>query len=487
MMGNGTVFLLTCGLVFSVGCQRQLPKDALVLTQTPISLASAQAARSLLDERYPIGSRLVLAVPPFDPSRIRVLSLGLISAGEPVVRPDGQSVLFSGKASESDPWQIYEVKIAGGRPRVLTTLPGGAMNPAVLANGDVVFSSPVPKSAELWTTPPMPALYAQGPGARPRRLTYGTSAAMEPAVLADGRILFVAAHAKEAGSGPPSLGLFTINNDGTEVTAFAADHDGNSPIRRPREIPGGRVAFLGARGAIGPPGFLCVEAVRMARPFASRASLFCFPIGSCSSVEPDGQGKLLLSVNAQGFLGRSMSVQAAVYRVDPSAPALGRPLFQAPNWHSIEAVALAPRIAPMGHLSVMSPEKNTGTILCLNANFTRDRPSPAEPQGKAARVRVSTRTAQGECRVLGEVAIQTDGSFMTEVPADVPLGFETLAVDGQLLQHVPPSIWVRPGENRSCVGCHEPSNHSPRNVRPLAVTVEPVVLEETPVGRTHPN
>jgi hypothetical protein len=28
---------------------------------------------------------------------------------------------------------------------------------------------------------------------------------------------------------------------------------------------------------------------------------------------------------------------------------------------------------------------------------------------------------------------------------------------------------VRPAENRSCIGCHEPHNRSPYNHRPLAV------------------
>ena len=60
---------------------------------------------------------------------------------------------------------------------------------------------------------------------------------------------------------------------------------------------------------------------------------------------------------------------------------------------------------------------------------------------------------------------------MAEVPADVPLGFDALDEQGRVLRHEPPLIWVRPGENRSCIGCHEPHNHSPRNLRPLAVEI----------------
>jgi hypothetical protein len=72
---------------------------------------------------------------------------------------------------------------------------------------------------------------------------------------------------------------------------------------------------------------------------------------------------------------------------------------------------------------------------------------------------------------LGEVAVQTDGSFLAEVPADVPIGFEALDENGRVLRHEAPMIWVRPAENRTCVGCHEPHNRAPHNHRPLAVNV----------------
>jgi hypothetical protein len=65
--------------------------------------------------------------------------------------------------------------------------------------------------------------------------------------------------------------------------------------------------------------------------------------------------------------------------------------------------------------------------------------------------------------------VHADGSFIAEVPADMPLGFETLDAQGHVLRSTPPVVWVRAGENRSCVGCHEPHAHSPHNLRPLAV------------------
>ena len=85
-------------------------------------------------------------------------------------------------------------------------------------------------------------------------------------------------------------------------------------------------------------------------------------------------------------------------------------------------------------------------------------------------------TEQGVLRALGEVELQPDGSFLAEVPADVPLGFEALDAHGNVLRRLPPMVWVRAGENRSCLGCHEPHNRSPRNARPLAVNFPPARL-----------
>ena len=45
-----------------------------------------------------------------------------------------------------------------------------------------------------------------------------------------------------------------------------------------------------------------------------------------------------------------------------------------------------------------------------------------------------------------------------------------------ILQLVPPSFWVRPGENRSCLGCHEPYNRSRANIDRWPSTAPPVAL-----------
>jgi len=123
----------------------------------------------------------------------------------------------------------------------------------------------------------------------------------------------------------------------------------------------------------------------------------------------------------------------------------------------------------MGRISNVDLSHNTGQILCLDANDSSYSAGEHQHAPRAARIRVFTESPSANHCVLGEVAVQADGSFMAEVPADIPIGFEALDEHGQVLRREPAMIWVRPGENRSCIGCHEPHNHSPRNLRPLAV------------------
>ena len=444
------------------------------MTQTPVAVPPPPAATAM-DVRYPPGSRVVLLVPPFRADTVRELSRGLVAAGDPCVSWDGRWVYFAGKSSEHADWQIYKADASGGRPQLVTQVPGGAMDPALAAHEELVFSSPVPEAGRLWTTPKPVALYGLLPGQTPRRLTFGPDSAVSATVLRDGRILFVTAEPHDNNRGPRQLCLFTINNDGTEVTAYAGQEDGVDFIRRPRELGGGRIAFLAARTEeSGPIGW--AESVRSASPFATRTNLFPFQSAGCRSVEALAENEVLACVETSGLAGRSMTANAAVYRIATNATAIGAPIFADPQWNSIEATPLAARAEPAGHTTAVMPGSPRGTVLCLNVNDSSE-PAADRNAAPAAELRVIALAASGQPRTLGKVPVASDGSVLVYLPAGVPLGFDTLDAQGNLLRHQPPFLWLQPGENRACVGCHEPRNHAPRNIRPLATQLDPARLD----------
>jgi len=468
-----SVVVASLVLLTGAGCRKPVsPTGALVLTQSPATAAATPAA-DILDLRYPPGSRVVLMEAPLGSGRVQVLSEGLAAAGDPVVSYDGRRVFFAGKAGAAGEWQIYQEDLAGGRPQMLTSMPGGAMSPTLLPNGSLVFASPVPKIGGPNYSQLPSALFVQSPGGRPWALTFTSYATTEPTMLSDGRILFVSTTPPESSSSAASPALFTINNDGTEITAFAGPEDSASAIQRPRLLADGRVVFLVSKSGSSSAAF-----VRTARPFQSRALLFPGMTARVSSVETAGNGDLLVCAeNASGA-----KTALALFRVSPDATALGAPLLTDPAWNNCEAVEVSPHRQPMGRLSTMDLTKSTGKILCLDANFSSDPVAGSTPV--ATHVRVLAQTSPGNISALGEVPVLADGSFLAEVPADMPIGFESLDENGRILRHEAPMIWVRPAENRSCIGCHEPHNRAPHNHRPLAVSVPLTSLSLKTAGPT---
>lgn len=456
------------------GCHPKAPDGSLILAQTPVGDPPPPPA-TVLDILYPPGSRVVLLVPPYRTDMVRELSRGLVAAGDPCVSWDGRWVYFAGKSSNEADWQIYKVNSGGGPPEPVTRMPGGAMDPALAAHGELVFTSPVPKAGRPGSSPEAAALYGRLPGQAPIRLTFGPDSAVGATVLRDGRVLFVTAEACDHGRTRRHLCLFTINNDGTEVTAYACQAGGADFVRRPRELGDGRIAFLAARteapGAMG-----WAECVRSAAPFATRSGLFAFRSVGWHSVEPISGGDVLACIETSGWVGRSMTSHAAVFRVAADATAIGAPLFDDPQWNSVEAIPVAARAEPAGHTSAVMPRAPHGTLLCLNVNDSSE-PADGGNPAPAAALRVFSREGPGQQRTLGTVPVDSDGSVILQLPPDVALGLDTLDAQGHVLRHQPAFLWLRPGENRACVGCHEPHNHAPRNVRPLATMHGPAHLD----------
>jgi hypothetical protein len=468
----GVIALVLVG----AGCGRPVPAGSLVVTQLPIAAVTPGAARDVLDQRYPAGSRVVLVSDPSDVQRVRVLSKGLVAAGNPVLSACGEWMLFSGKADATAEWQIYETRLKAGKPRQVTTMIGGAMDAAYLPDGRFVFSSPVPAVGNsvggFAGGAGTPDIYAQSMGGgEPERLTFGLAGAMSSTVLADGRILF--ASGGSAAMTVTNQSLFTINNDGTELTGYAGQHDGVARIWHLRETPDGRVTFLSADWESAPVEGRA-EQVFTARPYSSRAPVLAAVSGLIRSIEPGDNGQFWVTARRSSSVGEGED-RYAVFQISDASTGLDGPWFDDPDWHDVEAVAVARRDMPMGRISTVKPDESTGQFLCLDANDSSYVDSEgAVPQ--AARIRLLIASEENEVQPLGVVPVLADGSFLVEVPVNRAIGFEALDEEGRVLRRLAPTVWVRPGENRACVGCHEPHNMAPENRRPLAVKERMVPL-----------
>ncbi|HZV92243.1 MAG TPA: hypothetical protein VFF72_03445 [Caldimonas sp.] len=93
---------------------------------------------------------------------------------------------------------------------------------------------------------------------------------------------------------------------------------------------------------------------------------------------------------------------------------------------------------------------------CAPARFIRAVRAVAPMQGMTG-----MRSAIGETefemqQILGYAPIEPDGSFKLTVPANTPIGLAVVNADGLAFQTHTNWIQVRPGERRTCDGCHSP-------------------------------
>ena len=72
-------------------------------------------------------------------------------------------------------------------------------------------------------------------------------------------------------------------------------------------------------------------------------------------------------------------------------------------------------------------------------------------------------------RVLGTVAVESDGSAYFEAPALRSLFFVTLDERGRAIKRMQSFATVQPGETLACVGCHEQRTNTPPTARSLPV------------------
>ncbi|MDP6545419.1 MAG: discoidin domain-containing protein [Phycisphaerae bacterium] len=167
----------------------------------------------------------------------------------------------------------------------------------------------------------------------------------------------------------------------------------------------------------------------------------------------------------------------AIYLIDPSG---GREMiYEDPEVASFSPIAIRKRKRPPVMPTMVRPDApDYGTVFLQNAYLTR---KENDPKGiikpgmiKAIRViaiGVQPRARRAACnmqvrveipkKVIGTVPVDATGSAYFKVPARTSLQVQTLDENGMAILTEKSLFYLQPGENRSCVGCHEPEGSSP--------------------------
>jgi Hydrazine synthase alpha subunit middle domain len=376
--------------------------------------------------RFPQGARLVVV----EGGTLRQLAPGFYAAADASLSYDAARVLFSGKRSVNDHWQVWEIDLQGGPARQITHCDSDCVSPLYLPGVGFVFSRG-------------DALGITEAAGKTRRITFAPGRYLTDDVLRDGRILF------EISRGPASRELFTVYPDGTGVEALRCDH---GPDRgEARQIASGDYIFIAGN--------------RFARITSALAHQVDFPQPDREPTGPIAEvsaGVWLISLRRNGHSG--------LYRWD-TATIQTTPLEILPDASAVQPVLIAPHTPPREFPSALVPTRTAGNLLCLNARASRIKTSAGS---------VHSVKLYSQAGLLGQTEVERDGSFYIQVPADQPIRMEMVDAAGQVVEAEHNWFWMRPAEQRICVGCHLGPERAPENKVPdiLLKTIVPVKMLE---------
>ena len=443
-----------------------------------------------------IGHKL-LALRPAKPGTIPevLLDAGSGAIGTPCVSYDGKTIYFPMAPAGEAFFHLYRLPAAGGTPVRLTEGPFHDIDPCELPDGRLVFSSTRAGTFEEYHNPPSRALFTLEPNGRIVPLTHTFQFDNEPKMMADGRLLMLRTdnffdrgkvetmlHAvfPDGSTGLTEIGLDQGPEYGNRLRAF------NAGSAAP--MPDGRIAWVdGSSVLVARPG----EPANIWR----RLDIVAADVAAL----PDGR---LLCTVATG--GAPATPRAWPFRtlavLDPDAAEPVVTVIHESTGTALHSpVHLGPRPRPpqlVNRLESADLEKpgQTGVFYCENVRISHHQTAGWD-QVRAIRVLagrgLTLRSshsyivhAGSEVTELGTVPIAPDGSIAIEVPADTAIALQAVDAEGRSELNQMSWMFVRPGESRGCIGCHQPRQFAPPQAAAQlqSLTVAPLRL----TGRGNP-
>lgn len=421
-------------------------------------------------------------------------------------RPDGRG-----------DYDLYEVAVDGGGLRRLTSSRQNDCEPFYLPDGQIGFTSD--RSAHYvmcGSDIHVANLHVMdADGSRVRQLSFNVFNEFTPAMLPDGRILYSRWEYNER-SVTSLHKLFTIHPDGTH----AAPYYGNATIRPNvtmfgRPVPSShKVAALltahhgqthGPIGLVDPlrggDGPAPLDLLTPDVPVTGEKVEESF-VGWFSDPVPLAEDTYLCSYTPTAvpwledswgiYLGDRHGNLALIHRDPHISVAEPVPIVRRPAPAALAPPSPATDAQGEAELLVLDatlglPGVAPGTVKAIRV--LEDLPRKGVPTGGV--ITTSLTPIYTAKRVLGTVPVAADGSAYFVVPANRNLYFAALDGRGREIQRMRSVLAMKPGERRTCVGCHEPRSTAPPNrlalamLRPAARPVAPPWQSEPLSFRRH--
>lgn len=476
--------------------------------------------------RYHSGENLYTLTPPKPDGVLK--NLTQLTNGEvqgPEVSFDGTKLLFAMRPDKTrDGFHLFEINTDGSGLRQLTDGNCNDVDPCYLPDGRIAFCSDRAGWQEYYHQERSRVLYVMNAdGSGVEQITFNPNQDYEPFTLSDGRVSYSSYrfYAQDGSEGPLRgewMGLARIetvlracNPDGSAdqllygsmrgsfyvpmrpmpfSDQFAGwhrrGHHVGVSVSQQKEMPDGKIICTTPAGlTLVDPALAPLDCEMPVFPevvnLAGGEEVYIHnydemnPVGRYTTPYPAGDGWAWVShapwhdLRGDGY---------GLYRMNLATRDLEL-IYDDPGMSDVDPVPLAPSPLPLMRSTTLKPSTATGRIVC-NSVFNTDLPFD---QSAVRAVRVLEGVQMGQSiaanaafrtRILGTTPIHPDGSFNVEVPADVPIRFELLDEDGRMLVHETEFNFVRPGETKGCVGCHENRRAASPNLRPLALDQPPV-------------
>jgi HEAT repeat protein len=449
-----------------------------------------------------------------------------ISNGRPDVKPltsftdgyiadcevsfDGKTVWFSRREQTSPWWHIFRIQADGSNLRQITSGPYHDVQPVELPNGRIAFSSTRLGTRDEYHGYLSTGLSTMTPDGRDIQVVgFNFGRDSEPSVADDGSILITRLELFYSRM-KTEYNLLALRPDGTQARTIYG------PERRAfwRKIHGGYGGWF-AGGEEG--GRHRLLRLTQPQPFSANSVLLTTPAGPVLTqgrhgekllrqpfLRKGGNDEMVITTAvrldektllvAAGKKNKVMEkaqfpkdpVALGIYTMDVATGGL-KLLYRDKNASCYEARALHPRVVPPV-ISEDPPSRGsafTGTLYAQSVFYSQE--SRTRELGKLLRVveglpqvtRHATHTIPNEYawknhggafgRDLGTIPLAADGSFAVEVPADRFIALQVLDADRNVVGNQLVWMNVRAGENKGCIGCHEPAETAVRPTMPLAI------------------
>ncbi len=417
---------------------------------------------------------------------------------------DGQWLLFCKRNIDSpDPWwHLFEIHTDGSKLRQITHGPYHDVQPVYLPDDSIAFSSTrLGYRDEYHGYPSTGLTTVNRDGTNIQVVGFNFGRDSEPSVGKDGKILFT------------RLELF-YSRVKTEWTLMSAFPDGSKA--QTLYGPERRELFYSIKGAqaLSPPRHRVLR-ITQPQPFGNNQYIinsfrgpmlvgpgreqerFLLPNNHWAVTCPyplDDQTLLVSAGKRPNPKNLMQAVNHGIYHMNVDDGSL-KLIYDDPATSELDARPLRSR--PRENILTANPTQQastpyTGVMIC-NSVFN-SRQQQISDRTKYIRInegipvveRHQTHTNHGAAwrnhggpigRILGTIPVARDGSFSIEIPADRLVHFQALDSDRQVIGNEINWQYVRPGDNLSCIGCHEKPDTTPVVQHfPLALRNKPVRL-----------